>query len=100
MTNFNISTIFISAQNTDAGAQPALYFGGGQFSRTFIRWHYRAYSTVVQLFRKRSQIRSFRNISENENLLVLIRPVTRGAKLKLKIFSPPWRNVKNVLDIV
>jgi len=35
-----------------------------------------AYSTVVQLFRKRSQICSFRYISENENLLVLIRPVT------------------------
>jgi len=55
-----------------------LFISGGQFSWTFIRWRHRAYSTVVQLFRKQSQICSFRNISENENLLVLIRPVTRG----------------------
>jgi len=72
-------------------------FRGGQFSSTFIRWRHRAYSTMVQLFRKRSQICSFRNISENESLLVLIRPVTRGAKPTLKFFSPPW---KNVLDVV
>ena len=40
---------------------------------TFIRWRHRAYSSMVQLFRKRShsQICSFRNISENDNLLVL-----------------------------
>jgi len=38
-----------------AGAQPALNFGGGQLSWNFIRWRYRAYSTVVELFRKRSQ---------------------------------------------
>ena len=74
-----------------------LHFGGKQFSWTFIRWRYRAYSTVAQLFRKRSQACSFRNISENDNLLVLIRPVTRVAKPTLKICSPHW---KNVLDIV
>jgi len=33
---------------------------------------------LVQVFRKRSQICFFRNISENENLLVLTRPVRRG----------------------
>ena len=31
-------------------------FRGGQFSWNFIRWRHRAYSTVVQLFRKRSHI--------------------------------------------
>ena len=31
-------------------------FRGGQFSWIFIRWRHRAYSTVVQLFRKRSHI--------------------------------------------
>jgi len=51
------------------GAQPALHFGGRQISRTFIRCRHCAYSTMVQLFRKRSQICSFRSISENENLL-------------------------------
>jgi len=30
---------------------------GGQFSWNFIRWRNRAYSTVVQLFRKRSQVK-------------------------------------------
>ena len=30
--------------------------GGGQFSWNFIQWRHRAYSTVVQLFRKRSHI--------------------------------------------
>jgi len=40
------------------GAQPALHFGrGGQFSWTFIWWRHRAYSTVVQLFRKWSKIK-------------------------------------------
>jgi len=39
-----------------AGAQPALHFGRGQFSWNFIWWRHRAYSTVVQLFRKRSHI--------------------------------------------
>jgi len=29
--------------------------GGGQFSWNFIRWSHRAYSTVMQIFRKRSQ---------------------------------------------
>jgi len=38
-------------------AQAALHFGGGgQFSWTFIRWRYRAYSSVEQLFRKRSDV--------------------------------------------
>jgi len=74
-----------------------LFISGGQFSWTFIRWRHRAYSTVIQLFRKWSQICSFRNISENDNLLVFIRPVTRGPKPTLKIVSPRW---KNVLDIV
>jgi len=40
----------------EPGAQPALRFGWGQFSWNFIRWRHRAYSTVVQLFRKRSYI--------------------------------------------
>jgi len=31
-------------------------FRGGQFSQNFIRWHQCAYSTVVQLLRKRSHI--------------------------------------------
>jgi len=31
-------------------------FRGGQFSWNFIRWRHRDYSTVVQLFRKRSHI--------------------------------------------
>ena len=48
-------------------------------------------------FRKRSQICSSRNISENENLLVLIMPLTKGGEAHSKIFSPLW---KNVLDIV
>jgi len=39
-----------------SGAQPALHFGGGQFSWNFIRWRHRAYSTVAELFRKPSQI--------------------------------------------
>ena len=39
------------------GAQLALHFGGGEFSWNFIRWRHHAYSTVVQLFRKRSQIK-------------------------------------------
>jgi len=30
---------------------------GGQFSRNFIRWRHRACSTVVEIFRKRSQIK-------------------------------------------
>ena len=38
------------------GGQPALHFGGGQFSWNFIRWRQRAYSTMVQLFPKRSHI--------------------------------------------
>jgi len=37
------------------GAQPALHFGGGNFVNV-IRWCQRAYSTMVQFFRKRSQI--------------------------------------------
>jgi len=57
----------------------------------------RVYTTVVQLFRKRSQICSFRNIFENENLLVLIKLVTKGAKPPLKFFLP---RRKNVLDIL
>jgi len=32
-------------------------FRGGQFLWTFIRWRHRVYSTVIQLFRKRSQIK-------------------------------------------
>jgi len=32
-------------------------FRGWQFSWNFIRWRHRAYSTVVQLFRKRTQIK-------------------------------------------
>jgi len=35
----------------NAGAQSALHFGSGTI---FIRWYHRAYSTVVQLFRKPS----------------------------------------------
>jgi len=76
-------------RHKDIGAQgrnQLFISGGGQFSWTFIRWRHRACSSVVQLFRKRSQICSFRNISENDNLLVLIRPVTTVAKPTLKTF--------------
>jgi len=70
----------------------ALHFEGVIFmnfhSMTSSNYVIDAYSTVVQLFRKRLQICSFRYISENENLLVLIRPVTRGAKPTLKFFRP------------
>jgi len=34
-----------------------LFISGGQFWWNFIRWRHRVYSTVVQLFRKRSQIK-------------------------------------------
>jgi len=33
-----------------SGVQPALHFGGGQFSWIFIRWRHRVCSTVIQLF--------------------------------------------------
>ena len=80
------------------GAQPALHFGGGgNFHELSFDDAIVLIQPVVQLFRKRSRMCSFRNISENENLLVLIRPTTRGAKPALKIFSP---RRKNVLDIV
>jgi len=40
------------------GAQSALHFGGGEiYFINFIWWRHRAYSTVVQRFRKRSQIK-------------------------------------------
>jgi len=48
-SNSHISSI----PGTYTGAQPALHFGGGQFTWNFIRWRHRAYSTVVQIFRKR-----------------------------------------------
>jgi len=54
----------------DSGTQPALHFGGGIFN--FIRWRHRANSTVVQLFRKRSQD------IDNENFLVLIKTERSG----------------------
>jgi len=66
-----------------------IFISGEQFSWTFIRLRHRAYSTVVKRFRKLSQICSFRNISENKSLLVLIRPVIRGAKPTLKHFFAP-----------
>ena len=57
------------------GAQPALHFvGGGQFSWNFIRWRHSAYSTVVQLFRKRSQFTS--QLFQNENFSALIKIYT------------------------
>ena len=68
-------------------------FRGRKISWTFTRWRHRVYSTVEQLFLKRSDICSFRNISENENLLVLIRPIARGVKPTLKFFSPPWKKM-------
>jgi len=70
--------------------------GGGSF-------HQLSYNDVIVLIQPwynsfaNGHIHSFRNISENESLLVLIRPVSRGAKPTLKFFSPPW---KNVMDIV
>jgi len=45
-----------SSPQCNSGAQPALHFGGGQFSWNFIRWRHRAYSAVVQPFRKQSHI--------------------------------------------
>ena len=53
--------------------------GGGTISMNFHSMTSSCLFNHGKLFRKRSQICSFRNISENENLLVLIRPVTRGA---------------------
>ena len=90
---------FENATTSRRGATSSSFPWGGKFSWTFIRWRHRSYSTVVQLFRKRSQICSFRNISENDNLLVLIRPVTRGAKPTLKNFSPRWKNVLDILQL-
>jgi len=47
-----------ATEQFDTEAQPALHFGeGGQISWNFIRWRHRVSSTVVQLFRKRSQIK-------------------------------------------
>jgi len=43
----------------DKGRKQLFISGGGQFSWTFIRWRHRAYSTVIQLLRKRSQIKFF-----------------------------------------
>jgi len=42
---------------TGAQGRNQLFISGGQFSWNFIRWRHEAYSTVVQLFRKRSQIK-------------------------------------------
>jgi len=39
------------------GATISSFRGGGQFSWDCIRWRHHAYSTVVQLFRKLSQIK-------------------------------------------
>jgi len=41
---------------TEQGRNQLFISGGGQFSWNFIRWRHRAYSTVVQIFRKRSHI--------------------------------------------
>jgi len=54
----------------DLGAQPALHFGGGNFHEFL----HRVYSTVIQVFRKRSQIKFSSQHYENENFLLLIRP--------------------------
>ena len=65
------------------GASSSSFRGGGNF-------HERSFDDVIVLiqawnnFFANGQMCSFRNISENENLLVLIRPVTRGAKPTLK----------------
>jgi len=98
-----MSTTFIFSHEMTVVARGATSssFRGGQFSRTFIRWLHRAYSSVGQLFRKRSQTCSFRNISENENLLVLIRSVTRGrseANTK-NVFVPVEKCVGHSLKI-
>jgi len=50
-----------NASSKILGSSPP--FRGEQFSWNFIRWCHRAYSTVVQHFRKRSLKSSFRNIS-------------------------------------
>ena len=62
-----------------AGAQPALHFGGGKFSRNVIRWRHRAYSTVVQLFRKRSHI-----------IIMYFYPQTRSPQYKDKHSAQCW----------
>jgi len=53
-----------------------LFITGEQFSWNFIRWRHHVYSTVVQLFRKLSQISSLHNISENEDFSVLMKMQT------------------------
>ena len=56
-TNWQLSRHLIPTRPCWPGAQPALHFGGGEFSWNFIRWRHHAYSTVVQLVRKWSQIK-------------------------------------------
>ena len=46
-----------SALNTPRQGRNQLFISGGKFSINFIRWRHHAFSTVVQLFRKRSQIK-------------------------------------------
>jgi len=60
-----------------AGAQPALHFGGwGNFHEISFRWRHHAYSTVVQLFRKRSQIKFSSQHFRKWELSVLIKMLT------------------------
>ena len=79
------------------GASSSSFRGGGAI---FMNVHSMTLSCLFNRGTTSSQTVTdcyFRNISENENLLVLIKPVARGAKSTLRFLSPPW---KNVLDIV
>jgi len=55
-TKCDFSALRCIKNYSDQGATSSS-FRGGQFSWNFIRWRHCAYSTVVQLFRKRSHIK-------------------------------------------
>ena len=97
MTNFNISTIFISAQNTDAGAQPALYFGGGAI---FMNFHSMTLSCLFNRGTTFSQTVTDTFFSQHFRkweLISLNQARKSGGKAHTEYFFPPW---KYVLDIV
>ena len=68
-----------------------LFISGGQFSWTFIRWRHRVYWTVIQLFRKRSQIKFSSQHFRKWELFSFIQVSNYGGakgKRPLKICSP------------
>jgi len=54
-------------------------FRGEQFSWNFIRWRHRAYSTMVQIFRKRSHI-----------IIMYFCPQTRSPQYKRTYSAQCW----------